>query len=309
MRSAHCAQAQQLVEPVVVLEATGGAPSVQVTVPTRVRTLDCELVVDGGEPLAWRAEVLERRAAGAPAAPWTSSSSSASSATRPGAIELPRGLPAGYHVLRVRSGARTSTAHLLARPEGGARGRFDATWRAVGVAAPLFTLHSSRSWGCGDLADLDELAVLAAPHGAVVVATLPLLAGFGPASFEPSPYLPASRLFWHERWLDVDAVVAASSSAGLDSLAREARERTQAAARASHPYLDGVGAMRAKRDVLAAIAASLGPKGSADRVPLDAFLADRPSVTDWARFRAAGERHGIGLDALAGLAARRADRA
>jgi alpha-1,4-glucan:alpha-1,4-glucan 6-glycosyltransferase/4-alpha-glucanotransferase len=277
----------ELLEPVVVLDIDGGAPSVSVSLPRRVGTLECELVMDGGEAVAWRAPVREHQAVGSVTAP------SASTATQAASIELPVVLSAGYHELRVRAGTRASSAHLLVRPEGGARGRFDAAWRGVGVAAPLFTLHSSHSWGCGDLTDLDELAALAAPHGAAVVATLPLLAGFGPSPFDPSPYLPASRLFWHERWLDGDAAVDAFRSPALVALARAAHEGTQTAARASHPYVDGEGAMRAKRDVLAAIAGSLGPAGSPARAQLDAFLVDRPIVTDWARFRAAGERHGV----------------
>ncbi|HEV3329280.1 MAG TPA: 4-alpha-glucanotransferase, partial [Acidimicrobiales bacterium] len=284
--AAHRAGAE-LVEPVVVLDVDGDVASVRVSVPRRVRTLECELVIDGVEALGWRAPVREQPAPRTVAAP------TASTATLAASIELPVRLSAGYHELRVRAGARASSAHLLVRPQGGARGRFDAAWRGVGVAAPLFTLHSSRSWGCGDLTDLDELATLAAPHGAAVVATLPLLAGFGPSPFEPSPYLPASRLFWHERWLDGDAAVEAFRSPALVSLARAAHEDTQAAARASHPYVDGEGAMRAKRDVLAAIAGSLGPAGSPGRAELDAFMADRPAVADWARFRAAGERHGL----------------
>ena len=39
-----------------------------------------------------------------------------------------------------------------------------------------------------------------------MIATLPLLAGFGPESFEESPYRPVSRRFWHERWIDVERV-------------------------------------------------------------------------------------------------------
>jgi alpha-1,4-glucan:alpha-1,4-glucan 6-glycosyltransferase/4-alpha-glucanotransferase len=281
----------ELVEPVVVLEAGGDPPSVNVTVPRRIGAVECELAIDGDETLSWRAPVRERGVASSvtphAAAPF------ASSATRHGSIELPRSLPAGYHELVVRAGRRASSAHLFVRPESGARGRFDASWCAVGVAAPLFTLHSSRSWGCGDLTDLDELAALAGRHGAAVVSTLPLLAGFGPTSFEPSPYLPASRRFWHERWLDVDAVVEALRTPALAALAHAAKERTQAAAFAGHPYVDGEGALRAKRDVLAAVAASLGPRGAPGRAAFDAFMADRPQVADWARFRAAGERHGV----------------
>ena len=70
---------------------------------------------------------------------------------------------------------------------------------------PLFSLHSAHSWGSGDLTDLDD-SRLSAKEQASVVATLPLLAGFGPEPFEASPYLPVSRRYWHERWIDVERV-------------------------------------------------------------------------------------------------------
>ena len=269
--------AAPMFEPVIVVEA-GGPRSVTATVPPSARALECELVTEDGESTSWRAPVVEATAV---------------LATTNGvavAVELPRALPAGYHSLTARVGTLESTAHVLARPEGGARSRFDASWRAVGIAAPLFTLHSSRSWGCGDLADLDELAALTGAHGATVVATLPLLAGFGPTPFEPSPYIPASRLFWHERWLDVDAVVAAVGAPELSTLAAAARRRTRDAAEQVHPYVDGEGSMRAKRDVLERAHRTLSRD---DVASLDAFLEAHPSVTDFARFRAAGERHGL----------------
>ncbi|HEV3212410.1 MAG TPA: 1,4-alpha-glucan branching protein GlgB [Acidimicrobiales bacterium] len=267
-----------LLDAVVVLEGGEAPTSVPVAVRPGTRALECELVTEDGEATGWRAPLGD-------------------DASHPGgvvtrALALPRPLAAGYHALTVRDGAQASSAHVLARPAGGARGRFDDAWRAVGIAAPLFTLHSERSWGCGDLTDLDELAGLAAPHGASVVATLPLLAGFGPTPFDPSPYLPVSRQFWHERWLDVDAALDALGADDLAGLAADARRRARAAADAAHPYVDGEGSMRAQREVLEAAVAGLGDAPHV-RAARTAYLADRPSVADYARFRAAGERHGI----------------
>jgi len=265
-----------VLDAVLVVDA-GGPPSVTAVVPSRTGAIECELVTEDGASTSWRAPVEGAALHGAANGVVV-------------ALTLPHGLEAGYHALTARAGKLESTAHLLARPEGGARGRFDASWRAVGVAAPLFTLHSSRSWGCGDLADLDAFAALSGTHGATVVTTLPLLAGFGPTPFEPSPYIPASRLFWHERWLDMDTVVAHAGAPGLSSLASEARRRVREAAERAHPYVDGEGSMRAKRDVLEAL---LGALSRDDVAELAAFLEADPSVTDFARFRAAGERHGL----------------
>jgi alpha-1,4-glucan:alpha-1,4-glucan 6-glycosyltransferase/4-alpha-glucanotransferase len=269
-----------LLDAVVVVEGDREAPTIPATVPPDVEALECELTTEDGATTVWLAPLRD-----------TSPTPGGDAVVA--RLELPRSLPPGYHALTARTGARSSTAHVFARPTSGARGRFDDAWRAVGVAAPLFTLHSARSWGCGDLSDLDQLAALAAPHGASVIATLPLLAGFGPRPFEPSPYLPVSRLFWHERWLDVDAAVDWLGSAELEALAQDARRRTRSAAAVGHPYVDGEGSQRAKREVLEAAVVACGGAGTHLRTVLDAYLMDRPAVADYARFRAAGERHGV----------------
>jgi 4-alpha-glucanotransferase len=53
--------------------------------------------------------------------------------------------------------------------------------------------------GVGDLSDLARLSSLVSAHGGSFVATLPFLASF---PNEPSPYSPASRLFWNELFVD-----------------------------------------------------------------------------------------------------------
>ena len=215
----------------------------------------------------------------APAAPWTRPARP-SAATRSGASSCPAGSPAGYHVLRVALGradvdraparaARGRRARALRRRRGArsaSRRRCSrCTRRAAGAAGTSPTSTSS-----------PRSPRRTAPS---VVATLPLLAGFGPAAFEPSPYLPVSRLFWHERWLDVDARGRRRPRPPRSTaLAREAEGATQRRGRrASHPYVDGAGSLRAKRAVLdAARSRRSGRRRSAPRRALDAFLADRP---------------------------------
>ena len=88
-------------------------------------------------------------------------------------------------------------------------------------------------------------------------------------AFEPSPYLPVSRLFWHERWLDVDAVASRTSTPRPATLARARRRGRRRAALAAHPYVDGEGvdrceARRPRRDGGRAAA----PSGAPERVVL-----------------------------------------
>jgi 4-alpha-glucanotransferase len=102
-------------------------------------------------------------------------------------------LPHGYHTLRTRDGGETL---IIAAPMKAYASR-EKTW---GVFAPLYSAHTRRSWGAGDLGDLLQYASWVDHLGGSVVATLPMLAA---CDDEPSPYSPHSRLFWDELYLDV----------------------------------------------------------------------------------------------------------
>ena len=67
--------------------------------------------------------------------------------------------------------------------------------RCWGWQVQLYALHSRRSWGIGDFADLRDLAVWAAGAGAGLVLVNPLHAVTPVSPIEPSPYSPSSRRF------------------------------------------------------------------------------------------------------------------
>ncbi len=80
------------------------------------------------------------------------------------------------------------------------------TGRSWGYQAQLYSVRSSRSWGVGDLADLAELAAVAAGQGAGWVLVNPLAAAQPVAPMEPSPYLPTTRRFVNPVYLRVEDV-------------------------------------------------------------------------------------------------------
>jgi len=274
---------EQMLEPVVVIEA-GTDAVVHVTVGPRDRRIDCVLDYEDGGRHEWS----ETAASLAPPRPLATGSPRSGV----GALAIPVPVPAGYHTLTLRSGRRRAMATMLARPPGGARGRFGEQWRAFGVTAPLFTLHSDRSWGCGDLGDLDVLGEFAASQHASVVSTLPLLSGFGPASYEASPYLPVSRRFWHERWIDIDQLLDLGHPEHMDGLVRDARAIAEAAAGQAGLF-DGAEALRAKHAVIRELADALGDAATTRGAAFQSFLDERPETVEYARFRAAGDRFGI----------------
>jgi 4-alpha-glucanotransferase len=164
------------------------------------------------------------------------------------------------------------------------------TGRTWGMFAPLYAVRSDDDWGVGSFADLEHLRGWIETAGGTIGATLPLFAQFlDERILEPSPYSPASRLFWNETYLEVER------AHGLDGCA-EAREvlddpafREHVAGLRKADLADHPAVAAAKRRVLDPLAQAsfrgTVPEG------LAAFAAD-PRATDYARFRAEVERRG-----------------
>ncbi|MBW4029566.1 MAG: 1,4-alpha-glucan branching protein GlgB [Acidobacteria bacterium] len=198
----------------------------------------------------------------------------------------------GYHQLCVLIDRRSVWSTLIVRPLRGVTHRFSREWRAYSVQTPIFSLHSQRSWGCGDVGDLDEFARLVANQGATVVSTLPLLSSFGPHDFEASPYRPVSRRFWNDRWIALDQVEFLAQSPAAQSLMNDTYSPSLRASWVRDGHVDGAEAFRAKRHVIQAWAATQSEFMALYESGLRSYVTDHPEVNDYARFRAAGERFG-----------------
>jgi 4-alpha-glucanotransferase len=177
-------------------------------------------------------------------------------------------LPHGYHELRVTVGARSETALVVSAPVRSWRRPGRA--RHWGVYAPLYALHHGRQPAPGDLGDLAQLIAWVGRHGGDTVLTLPLLAAFLDEPQEISPYSPVSRLMWNELYVALDRPPRPGTDDGL---------------------IDYRGAASATRAAIEAEAASIDADAFRSGELLQ-FVAARPDVTDYARFRAAQRRHG-----------------
>ena len=272
------ARLERILEPVYLVDEGLGA-SVPVRLARRA-ALECRVEFEHGGETSWvvRADELGHREPGP-------------DDERSWSLTLPA-LPVGYHRLCVLVGKRTAWSTIMVRPLRGAANRFARDWRAYAVQAPIFSLHSARSWGAGDLGDLDEFARLVANQGAAVVATLPLLSSFGPDDFEASPYRPVSRRFWNDRWIALDQVEGLVTSPAAQFLMHETYEPSRRAAWRQKGLVDGAAAFAAKRTVIQAWAATESEFMAAHETGLRGFVTNHPEVNDYARFRAAGERFG-----------------
>ncbi len=294
-------RAARRVEPVAVAwDGSGGA--VELTVPPsggqRRRTVDAHLALEGGGGGRWRRafERLDDLGASphatAGGVPW-----------RRLRLPLPADLPAGYHTLTLDlGGGEVRETRVIAAPrrawaapaEGAGPATGDArTGLPWGVFLPLYALRrEADDLGVGDFSDLEAMGRWVAELGGGTVATLPLLAAFlgaeGP--FDPSPYAPASRLFWNELYLDLRRLPELERSAAARSLLAAAGGAAAPVGAARVDYRRVYGA---KRRVLEALAASFFAGASEQRRgAFDELLHRRPELADYAAFRAVGERCG-----------------
>ncbi|HVR09620.1 MAG TPA: 4-alpha-glucanotransferase, partial [Thermoanaerobaculia bacterium] len=156
----HADLAAQLIEPVLVAW-DGRLTAIELRLPAGASggAVACHLDLENGERRAWTWEI-------------DSLPATAPSRRR---LALPEALPPGYHRLEVKVGGRAARALVIAAPVQAFGGDGRPLW---GVFVPLYALRTARSWGAGDLTDLQALAAWTAARGGGVVASLPLLATF-----------------------------------------------------------------------------------------------------------------------------------
>jgi 4-alpha-glucanotransferase len=177
-------------------------------------------------------------------------------------------LPAGVHHAAVGDAqAVVLAAPTMAPPR---RGRH-LQW---GVFAPLYALRDARGGPVGDLSSLAELAGWAHRRGADWVATLPLL----PCAYEddpvdPSPYRPLTRLAWNELYLDPARLPELDDQELLPPPADE----------------DVVAWGHLAGEVHGLLARAVDRLSDRRRAELEVFLAARPDLAAYARWRGGGQ--------------------
>ena len=224
-------------------------------------------------------------------------------------LRPPEALPLGYHAARLSgspalgpAGASTEIFLISAprRAYGADLARQGLRW---GTFLPLYALRTERSWGTGDLTDLERLVEWTEGAGGSMVGTLPLFATFlgaGREPFDPSPYAPASRLFWNELFVDPERAPGLEDARRARKLLESKTFRDELAALRRAGTVDYREAARAKRRVLDALTeAAFGAAGTeragargAVAVEIERFRRSRPDAEEYAAFRARTEREG-----------------
>jgi 4-alpha-glucanotransferase len=270
---------ERVVEPVVV-QRPGGRLSAPILLDAGLDPADCWLGVQREDGSADR-----RRLADVAVPSEVAASGSDRAAV---ALDLSGlGLPTGYHRLTVEHPKASAEALLLAPPP-----RLPAASRGFGVFAPIYGLRGSDDWGVGSLRDLATFADLVGGWGGDLVGTLPLFPSFFRAPVDPSPYLPVSRRFWNELYVDVDALPELALSPAARSLVGSPAFQSDLAALRAEPLVDYGAVMAAKRSVMLHCAQALVEQPGPRREEFEGFVKSHPDLEPYADFRAAEERLG-----------------
>ncbi len=201
-------------------------------------------------------------------------------------LEIPQ-LPFGYQNLEVETSRGVERVHLISAPGRAHSQHADRLW---GLFLPLYALKSERSWGVGDFTDFQDFIRWIAQRGGRFVGTLPLFAAFLKEPLEPSPYVPVSRLFWNELFVD-------PTRAPQWGTSEEGRRRFESGEfqeelhrlRASE-LVDYGRAMAHKRQILEILARQFTEEGGDSSPAFRGFLSRRPEAVQYAEFRAVHEK-------------------
>jgi 4-alpha-glucanotransferase len=198
-------------------------------------------------------------------------------------LDVPE-LPTGYHTLTVESGEARGECLLISAP----RKLYTDRRREWGGFMPLYAARSARSWGSANLSDWSELCSWMGEMGAGVMGTLPLMAAFleHPVC-EPSPYSPASRLFWNEFFIDIEAIPEFQGSMAAQKLVSTAAFRRKVADFRRSEFIDYQAEWQVRRRVLEILAREFFTRRGERLGKFRSFVAGRPEVEDYAQFRAA----------------------
>lgn len=202
-------------------------------------------------------------------------------------------LPLGYFRLHLEVGALKSESLVISSPEACYQDWQPHDRKLWGTFLPLYALRTNDDRAVGDLSDLAAWIDWGSQCQASLAATLPLFSSFVATTEDPSPYSPASRLFWNEFFLDLTAIPDLARSPEAKRLL-ESSELQKIVADAAHDeFVDYVPLVALKRKILEALAETFFAAPGEREHAFQSFLKEKPDADDYARFRAVGERHGL----------------
>lgn len=205
------------------------------------------------------------------------------------AFRIPPHTPLGWHRIEVSTTGRRGRGYVIVTPERVELPEKVASSRPWGIAAQLYSVRSSRSWGLGDYGDLAELVSLSKVRaGADFVQINPVHACEPTSPLEDSPYLPTSRRFHSPLYIRVEdipevAYLPSQQRALLEWSAEPARRLNE-----SGSLLQRDAVWKAKSEALRQVYAA--PRSPGREAQFEAYCIDQgPGLEDFATWCALTE--------------------
>jgi len=279
-RQAHW---RRMTEPIVVAWDSG-LPRIKIRCPLHEAetSILCYLILENGEEREWSLYNL----------PIITSDDIDGEKYATLQFTLPAPLPWGYHRLIIELKGKRGEAMVISAPRKAYFPLPENRTHDWGIFAPLYSVYTNNSWGTGDYSTLEALAEWLSLVGGDVLATLPMLASFHDASSNPSPYLPASRLFWNEFYLDIDRVPGLADCQPAQSLLSSALFRKEIKDFRNLPLVDYQHQMALKRRVLEPLCQNFFTSRSTYFEEFQKYLKENQFLEEYAIFRATLEKQG-----------------
>lgn len=115
-------------------------------------------------------------------------------------------IPLGWHTLKATMEDGSTAQCPFAMTPDKLDEHKSETNRSWGVAAQLYSVRSSKSWGIGDFSDLADLTAVFGLEGADFFQINPVHAAEPVGHMSPSPYLPVSRRFVNPIYIRPEAI-------------------------------------------------------------------------------------------------------
>ncbi|HEY9043027.1 MAG TPA: 4-alpha-glucanotransferase [Rheinheimera sp.] len=120
-------------------------------------------------------------------------------------MKLDVSLPLGYHQLQLSNGTQQYSQQLIITPQRCFQLHDKAVLhKTFGPAIQLYAVRSTRNWGLGDFADLQQMVAPLAAQGVDFIGLNPLHALYPELPQDCSPYSPNSRLWLNTQYVALE---------------------------------------------------------------------------------------------------------
>ena len=205
---------------------------------------------------------------------------------------VPERLPTGYHRLILETPGKTTESMIISAPSKAFQPQNKNT-KIWGVFLPLYALRTNQNWGAGDYSDLEKLIRWVSRKNGRIVGSLPLLPSFFNNEFGFSPYTPASRLFWNEFYINIDHIPEIKQCPRALALLTSNEVQEEISALRRTRQVEYTRLLSLKRTILEELCACFFSEKPLRYADFQHYVKSNQIVLDYARFRAAGESHGI----------------